>query len=153
MKKILLIFSVFLFGVSLFAGGKKFDLPTVPGADNKCSQWKEGRYTVVSDGLELRKNRLCYNASVLPVNGAGKALLRFKYRGKATQCGLFYYSKNSGLRGRELVYLPNCEKMREFNGEFTIPQVIDKRKILGIRLVFLTTGQGVFSDSSVTLVK
>ena len=127
-----------------------FELPTIPGSDNLCSSWKEKRYKVVKSGIALLKNTLCYNASVLPLNGARKVRVKFKYQGKSTECGLFFYSHNSGYRGRELVYLPNCDQMREFNGEFEIPPVIDKKKILGIRIVFRTRNNGIVSDVSVT---
>ena len=138
--------------VSLIAAEKTFSLPTVPGTDKKCRMWKDDRYKTVADGIALLPNKLCYNASVLPVAGAQKVRVSFKYKGKSTRCGLFFYSHNSGLRKRELVYLPNCDKMKEFQGEFDIPPVIDKRKIVGIRLVFQTDKQGTVSDASVTLL-
>lgn len=150
-------FKIFLFVlavsgcVSIYSAERKFILPTRPEADKQCRMWKDGRYKVVADGIELPKNKLCYNASVLPLKGAQTAYLSFKYRGKDTRCGLFYYSQNSGLLARELVYLPNSESLRQFNGKFEIPATVKNRKVAGIRLVFITGVHGVVSDSEVTL--
>ena len=142
LKKILSVFVV-LSCLCVFSAERKFVLPTRPGTDNQCRLWKDGRYKVVSDGISLPGNKLCYNASVLPLNGAKHAYLSFKYRGKDTRCGLFYYSKNSGLLGRDLVYLPNTETLRKFDGKFAIPPTVKNRQVVGVRLVFLTGKQGV----------
>ena len=153
MKSLKIFLSVFvvLSCLSVFSAERKFVLPTRPDADNQCSKWKEGRYKVVPDGIALPKNKLCYNASVLPLNGAKNAYLSFKYRGKDTRCGLFFYSKNSGLLSRDLVYLPNSETLRKFDGKFAIPPTVNNRPVVGIRLVFLTGKQGVIADTEVSL--
>ena len=150
--KSLLLAAVLISTVSLFSAEKTFALPTVPGSDKKCSMWRNGRYEVVAEGIRISPKKLFYNASVLPIGEAKKAKITFKYRGKATRCGLIYYSRNSGLRGQELVYLPNGDKLKEFNGEFALPSVIDKRRIVGIRLVFHTEKECVISDAAVTLL-
>jgi hypothetical protein len=150
--KSLLFAAILISTASLFSAEKTFTFPTVPGSDNKCRQWRDNCYEVVADGIRISTKKLFYNASVLPIGEAKKARITFKYRGKATRCGLFYYSRNSGLRGRELVYLPNCDKLKEFNGEFDLPTVIDKRRIVGIRLLFQTDTECVISDAAVTLL-
>ena len=150
--KSLLLAVVFISSAALFSAEKTFVLPTVPGSDKKCKMWRDGCYEVVADGIRISPKKLFYNASVLPIGKAQKAKITFKYRGKATRCGLIYYSRNSGLRGQELVYLPNCDKLKEFNGEFDLPPVIDKRRIVGIRLVFQTEKECVISDAAVTLL-
>ena len=152
MKKRSVIFAVIsIFSViSAFAAPREFAFSTAPGADGLCTAWAKGRYAVAPQGIRLDKNKYCYNASVIPLRGAKKVQVSFKYQGTATECGLFIYS-GTGLRGRDLHYLPNTENLREFTGDFPIPDIVDKRRPTGIRIVFRTTGSGLISNVKLLL--
>ncbi|MBQ7207465.1 MAG: hypothetical protein IJS01_06660 [Lentisphaeria bacterium] len=143
---VILIFSV----TSAFAAPREFAFSTAPGTDGLCSAWAKGRYAVDPQGIRLDKNKYCYNASVIPLRGVKNVRISFKYQGTGTECGLFIYS-GTGLRGRDLHYLPNTKKLREFTGDFPIPDVVDKKRPTGIRIVFRTTGNALISDVKLLL--
>jgi len=151
MKKHAVIFAVIsIFSViSVSAAPREFTFSTVPGPDGTCGDWAKGRYTAAPRGIRLDKNKYCFNASVIPLQGAKKVQISFKYQGTATECGLFIYS-GTGLRGRDLHYLPNAETLREFTGDFPIPDTVDKRRPTGVRIVFRTTGKALISDVKLT---
>ena len=146
---ILAVISIFSV-ISASAAPREFVFSTAPGVDGLCAAWAKGRYAVDPDGIRLDKNKYCFNASVIPLKGAKNVRISFKYQGTGTECGLFIYS-GTGLRGRDLHYLPNTKKLREFTGDFPIPDVVDKRRPTGIRIVFRTTGSALISDVKLLL--
>ncbi|MBQ9502763.1 MAG: hypothetical protein IJU70_11445 [Lentisphaeria bacterium] len=139
------IFSV----ISASAAPREFAFSTVPGPDGLCGDWAKGRYAADWQGIRLDRNKYCFNASVIPLQGAKKVRISFKYQGTGTECGLFIYS-GTGLRGRDLHYLPNAETLREFTGDFPIPDVVGKKRPTGVRIVFRTTGKALLSDVKLT---
>ena len=130
----------------------RWDFSTQADENGKSRDWPDKRCKIQPDGIGLIRGTFCYNRSVIPLFGKRKAVVKFRYRGKNTQCGLFFYGKKSALCGRELAYLPNSPELREFTGEFPIPAVSDRKPVIGIRLVFLTSGEGTVSDVSLTLL-
>ena len=130
----------------------RWDFSTRADENGKSRDWPDNRCKIQPDGIGLNRGTFCYNRSVIPLFGKRKAVVKFRYRGKNTQCGLFFYGKKNSLCGRELAYLPNSPELREFTGEFPIPAVSDQKPVIGIRLVFLTSGEGTVSDVSLTLL-
>lgn len=147
--------AVMIFG-SLPAAEKSsrthWDFSTRADENGKSRDWPEKRCKIQPEGIGLIRGTFCYNPSVIPLFGKRNAVVKFRYRGKNTQCGLFFYGKKNALCGRDLVYLPNSPELREFTGEFPIPAVSDRKSVIGIRLVFLTSGEGTVSDVSLTLL-
>ena len=130
----------------------RWDFSTQADENGKSRDWPDKRCKIQPDGIGLIRGTFCYNRSVIPLFGKRRAVVKFRYRGKNTQCGLFFYGKKSALCGRDLAYLPNSPELREFTGEFPIPAVSDRKPVIGIRLVFLTSGEGSVSDVSLTLL-
>ena len=130
----------------------RWDFSTSADENGKSRDWPDKRCKIQPDGIGLIRGTFCYNLSVIPLFGKRKAVVKFRYRGKNTQCGLFFYGKKSALCGRDLAYLPNSPELREFTGEFPIPAFSDRKAVIGIRLVFVTSGEGTVSEVSLTLM-
>ena len=85
---ILAVISIFSV-ISASAAPREFVFSTAPGVDGLCAAWAKGRYAVDPQGIRLDKNKYCYNASVIPLQGAKNVRISFKYQGTGTECGLF----------------------------------------------------------------